>query len=231
MPVTVSPEPEEQDPNFDNDGLEYDQPDFFDPDEDDGDPRDDRPPLTRRLLRPRGRRPLRLAGTRRIAGARPTSDLPPNHNAIGPAGETTESKIEQRLKLLRIDREARRRLLAEEQPLPALPEIITLRERLGRPPAVAKWRLQGWLPMGGRAMLVAQFKAGKTTVVGNLVRSLVDGDPWLGVAAVTPFGGTVAVLDFEMSESQLDEWFRDQDIKHDDCVVVAPLRGKAAVWA
>src|SRR5690606_26456089 len=38
------------------------------------------------------------------------------------------------------------------------------------------------------------------------------------------------ILDFEMSEHQLDDWLGDQGIENDDKVVVAPMRGKAATF-
>jgi hypothetical protein len=77
-------------------------------------------------------------------------------------------------------------------------------------------------------IVAAPFKGSKTTLVGNVTRSLVDGDLFLGHAAVTPVTGAVALLDFEMAESQLDAWLRAQGIRHDDRVVVIPLRGAAA---
>jgi hypothetical protein len=77
-------------------------------------------------------------------------------------------------------------------------------------------------------MLPAQFKAGKTTALHNLIRSLVDGEAWLGDAAVEPVPGVVVVLDFEMSRHQLRLWLREQRVRHDDRVCVVPLRGQAA---
>jgi RecA-family ATPase len=72
-----------------------------------------------------------------------------------------------------------------------------------------RWRINGWQPTGSRVVLAAQFKSGKTVLVGNLIRSLVDGNSWLGAHDVT-----VALLDDEMSENQLDEWLREQAIRH-----------------
>jgi hypothetical protein len=79
-------------------------------------------------------------------------------------------------------------------------------------------------------VLAAQFKAGNTTLVGNLSRSLVDGDDWLNKHGVSPISGTVAVLDFEMGADQLDNWLRDQRIRNDDRVRVEALRGRAAAF-
>jgi RecA-family ATPase len=79
-------------------------------------------------------------------------------------------------------------------------------------------------------ILAAQFKAGKTTLVGNLTRSLLDGDLWLGKYPVTPLDGSVALLDFEMSGPQLTDWLRDQGIKNSNKVVLVPMRGRAPAF-
>ena len=79
-------------------------------------------------------------------------------------------------------------------------------------------------------MLAAQFKAGKTTIVANLERSLVDGDQFLGAHDVTTVDGTVVTIDLEMSTHQVDDWHADQKIRNDDRVIVIPLRGSAAAF-
>ncbi len=63
-------------------------------------------------------------------------------------------------------------------------------------------------------MCAAQFKVSKTTLGGNLIRSLCDGYPFLGKYAVTPIKGTIALLDFEIGKNQLKRWYRDQQIRH-----------------
>jgi hypothetical protein len=55
----------------------------------------------------------------------------------------------------------------------------------------------------------------------------VDGEPFLGVATVRPISGVV-VLDFEMSEGQIESWLRDQRIKNTDQVHLVSLRGAAS---
>src|SRR5262245_15874218 len=49
---------------------------------------------------------------------------------------------------LRVYREARRKVDAEERPPVRSPEILTLRERLARPRKPVAWRLDGWQPQG-----------------------------------------------------------------------------------
>ena len=125
------------------------------------------------------------------------------------------------------------RLTAELQTLTrderrALPPLDTLRDRLARPVVPAFYRIPNWQPRESRVLLAAQYKAGKTTLIGNLVRTLADGDHWLGRDAVDPADGSVVLLDFEMSPTQLDGWLRAQRIRHDDQVRVLPLRGRAS---
>ena len=138
--------------------------------------------------------------------------------------DTFEARVSVAYERERANREARRRLDREERPPAPVPAVETLRERLRRPRTEAKWRIEGWQSKHSRVLLAAQFKAGKTTLVGNLTRALVDGDPFLG-AAVVDDGGTVAILDTEMSAGQLDDWLRAQQIQQADRVIVLPLRG------
>jgi hypothetical protein len=131
---------------------------------------------------------------------------------------------------LRIQRDAKRIITAEDRPPVRKPEVLTLRERLAKPRPLVRWRIDAWQPADSRVMVAAQFKAGKTTLVANLVRSLVDGDYFLGAHTTTPIDGTAVVLDFEMGEHQLDSWYAAQKIRNDDLVVVIPLRGSAATF-
>lgn len=131
---------------------------------------------------------------------------------------------------LRVRDEARRALAAELRGTVDPPAIASLRDRLARPRPPQRWRISDWQPVGARVMLAAQFKAGKTSVVGNLARCLVDGDLWLGRHEIAPVDGTVVIIDFEMSDHQLDDWLRDQGIRHDDRIIVVPMRGRAAAF-
>ena len=96
----------------------------------------------------------------------------------------------------------------------------------------AAWLVDGLWPAGGRVLLVAAYKAGKTTTVANLVRSLVDGDRFLGRFEVNHDDGAprVVVVDTEMTERQLARWLRDSQITRRDLVDVLPLRGKLSAF-
>lgn len=141
-----------------------------------------------------------------------------------------KARLEAEVELLRLRTEARRVVDAENRPPLEWPEASTLKEILAQPPDPTVWRVDGWLPAGGRVVLAGQAKAGKTHVAANLVRCLVDGTPWLGRDAVTPVTGTVAVLDFEMTARQLYDWYGDLGIGAVDRVVVLPMRGRAGAF-
>jgi hypothetical protein len=79
-------------------------------------------------------------------------------------------------------------------------------------------------------MIVAQWKAGKTTLVGNLVRSLADGDPFLGAYETVPVDGAIVLFDTEMEDRQLDAWHQAQAIRQDDAVVVISLKGALSTF-
>jgi AAA domain len=161
-----------------------------------------------------------------------TIALPPDADDEFERRAQYERHVAARLHEMRVADDARHRLAVERHghagsvPL----ELLTLRERLTRPRLPTTWRIRDWQPAGSRVVLAAQFKSGKTTLVDNLVRCLVDGDHWLGRHEVTPVTGTVAVLDFEMGADQLDDWLRDQRIRAADRVLVVPMRGRSAAF-
>ena len=110
------------------------------------------------------------------------------------------------------------------------PLLETLASRLARPRQPQRWRIGGWHPLGARSMTVAAAKTGKTTLAGNRMRSLVDGDQFLGVADVTPLVGTYVFINTEMSEAQCDDWLGAQGIRQADRIYVVSLRGKASTF-
>ena len=86
-------------------------------------------------------------------------------------------------------------------------------------------------PSDGRVLLAAQFKAGKTTLVGNLARSLADGTPFLGKFDVPSTAAAIVVIDDEMSERQTQQWLADQHIANPGNVAdVITLRGNVGAF-
>src|SRR5262249_22490307 len=67
-------------------------------------------------------------------------------------------------------------------------------------------------------------------LVGNVVRSLVDGAPFLDKFSVAQVR-MVTVLDFEMAtedRNELDDWYAAINVAHTEHVRIFPLRGSAS---
>lgn len=80
------------------------------------------------------------------------------------------------------------------------------------------------LPVGGNATVAAQFKAGKTTLLLNLIRAAADGGRFLGAFDVDS-PRRVVYVNYELSERQAGHWLREAQIRHPDRVSVLNLRG------
>lgn len=138
--------------------------------------------------------------------------------------------VERKKRSLRITDAARKELAAERMAQAEVPDGTDLSDLLAEPDEEALYRIDLLWPRHGNIVFAAAYKAGKTTAVGNLVRSLVDGDRFLGVYKVEPVGGVVAVIDFEMARTKLRHWFRDQGIRNANQVKVWTLRGKVGAF-
>lgn len=106
------------------------------------------------------------------------------------------------------------------------PPVELLTDFLGLDLGEAEYRIDGLLPAGGRAMLAAQFKAGKSTLIGNLIRSLADGEVFLGEHDTTTAPGPVVLLDTELDRRMLQDWYTRQGIDRTDRVALVSLRGR-----
>lgn len=86
-------------------------------------------------------------------------------------------------------------------------------------------------PRGGNVLLAATAKTGKSTLVANLIRSLCDGDDFLGNSEffthAIPAGRTLALLDLEMNERRVRSELEAQNIQNIDKLRVAVLRGQS----
>lgn len=163
--------------------------------------------------------------------------LAPPREAAAPTGtsapsrpRTFQEEVDYRVRVKRATREADRILAKEEADLMGaqFPEVVTLTEELKIPDSPVQYRVGGLWPVGGKVVLAAQYKAGKTTMVQNLARSLADGKTFLG----HPVEGRrrVAVIDTEMDKDLLRRLYREQKIGHTDDVTVVPLRGKLSTF-
>lgn len=146
------------------------------------------------------------------------------------ADDTREKLVEFELDKLRVRTEARRRLDVENRPPLQFPDIKRLDELLAEPDTEQQYRIDQVAPADARIMLNAQWKAGKTTIVGNLVRALVDNEPFLGRFTVHTPAQHVVLIDDELSEDTLRRWLREQKITNTTAVHVITLRGKLSTF-
>lgn len=110
-----------------------------------------------------------------------------------------------------------------------IPASESLADLLAAPPEAEEFVIDGLLPTGARALFPAARKSGKTTGRNELVRSLVDGVPFLGYFQ-TKAKSKVTVIDIEMSRAQTYRWLADLGIENTKAVNIVSLRGKAATF-
>ena len=110
---------------------------------------------------------------------------------------------------------------------PAPPfDLDTLAGVLARP-ADPPMRAEGLIPWSGSALVVAQRKTGKTTLLLNYARALMTGEHFLGDFPIIPLAATerVAFLNYEVSAAQLGRWAHEVGCDPDR-LILANLRGR-----
>lgn len=106
----------------------------------------------------------------------------------------------------------------------------TLSAFLAQPDEIVPYRISGLWPVNGRVLLAAAAKAGKTTLVTNLLKALADGETFLGCFEVEPLseGRTIVYLNMEVGENQIRRWMRRAGIVNAGSIHVVNLRGAAS---
>lgn len=118
---------------------------------------------------------------------------------------------------------------AEQRPPQKLPEVFKLADFLATPDEETPYLIDEVLPTGSHGIITAQYKAGKTTLLSNLIRALVDGQDFLGRYAVNR-QSTVTLIDNELDPRTLRRWLRAQGIQNVGAVRVVSLRGKVGAF-
>lgn len=104
-----------------------------------------------------------------------------------------------------------------------LPEFVNLVEHV---PSSDPWLIDGLMRHDTNLGLFAQFKAGKTTAVREIVRSLLDGDNVFGRFPVRVDPSTeVVLIDSEMPLDNLQEEYRRAGVRGLDRLRVASIKG------
>jgi len=135
-----------------------------------------------------------------------------------------EAEVEREAERLRVRHDAAEKVRREKSG-PARPfDAGTVSEILARPEEPAM-RIAGLLPWSASMLLSAQRKTGKTTMVLNLARALLLGQPLLGRFDVQHVAGTIALLNFEVGAAQIGRWAADHGVPGDRLFVVN-LRGR-----
>lgn len=132
---------------------------------------------------------------------------------------------------LAVHEEAKRRLEADRaadiltkiRPPTPLPDFLAVKD----PPI--QWVLEGLQPVGTRALLAAQAKSGKTTLVANLLKALADRQPFLG-DFLNHFTGTITLVDDELDERMLRRWLDRLGIERPEHIQVVSLRGRLGMF-
>lgn len=92
-------------------------------------------------------------------------------------------------------------------------------------PAESPYRIEGLLPSEASTLIVAMRKTGKTTLLLNLARSLITGEPFLDRFEVQKISGRIAFLNFEVSAAQIARWADEVGVPADRLYLVN-LRGR-----
>lgn len=126
-----------------------------------------------------------------------------------------------------VRREAKR-LLDDEQNLRSFkqPEVYgNLFVELQQPDEQETYLINELFPTGANVVLTAAFKSGKTTMINQLVKSLVDDEPFLGKYGTQAHDGNVVVFNYEVDKRQYRQWMREVGIKNQSKVYLIHLRG------
>lgn len=151
----------------------------------------------------------------------------PTQDAI----EAHETAVRFRAMQIRVNQAAQKLVDAEQRPKIEYPPVRSLRELLTQPCPPTRWRIDGVAPIESRIIMSAQFKSGKTTLTGNLIRSLADREPFLGRFAVHSPARSLVLIDNELSEHMVQDWLGRQGIRTTDAVAdVVTLRGKVSTF-
>jgi len=163
-------------------------------------------------------------------GLPPVDELPDPEDIYG-AEPRSMHDVAVRIELdkIRARSEASSLFALEQSGQTTLPSLVNLADFLAIPDEDVAYRMDQLWPTGGRVVLSAQHKAGKTTMIGNVIRSLVDGSDFLG-SFVTQPAHRVVLIDNELDERMLRAWLRDQGVINTYQVDLLPLRGKVSTF-
>lgn len=164
-------------------------------------------------------------------GSAPQSNLGTLEPVPGDDGDgwlAGKTPLEAEIERQRIRKEAAE-FLREEEASKTYKEPIfvrSLEDELQLPEIEAQWVIRDIFPQGANVSITAQYKAGKTTLVNSLAKSLADGLRFLEYFQEPIHPRRVVIFNYEVSENQYRRWMKDVDIKHADHITLVHLRGE-----
>jgi RecA-family ATPase len=139
------------------------------------------------------------------------------------------SRINREVDQLEIKHQARREFEKRRMPeaLANVDDVMDSAELMALPDKELLHTVDPIWPAGSNVLIVAERKAGKTTMVLNLFKSLLDGEPFLGSMPVSPpKNGTILYMNYEMIEDSIKNWLKKQNIRNKEDLLFWQLKGK-----
>lgn len=146
-----------------------------------------------------------------------------------PTADRWEADVALALHRLQVQEEARKRHAARNASVVEIPPLTRLDQFLAEPDPEVAYRIDQVWPLGGRVVFSAQQKAGKTTTISNVLRSLADGDSFLGQFQPEQ-AMRLVLIDDELDARMLRRWLRDQGIANTNRIELVTLRGRLSTF-
>ena len=105
-------------------------------------------------------------------------------------------------------------------------EPVVMHEFINQVGVETKYLIDSLVLWDATVICFAQAKVGKTTLVFNLLRSIADMEPFLGVFEVAENQGKIGFLNYELTDELSRTWAKRIPIENPDRVLFWNLRGK-----
>jgi RecA-family ATPase len=140
-----------------------------------------------------------------------------------------EYLLKKEIAAARARREAKKILDIEEAAAKfKMPEYFGhLGQELELPREEVQWTIRDVFPTGANVTLTAQYKAGKTTLINSLARSLADGEKFLNYFDAPDHPGRIVIFNYEVNREQYRRWFDDVGIKNVEKVSLYHMKGSS----
>lgn len=147
--------------------------------------------------------------------------------ALSETRPSDEYLTQNEVRMARARREAKRLLDIEEASATfKMPEYFGhLGQELELPIEEVQWTIKNLFPTGANVTLTAQYKAGKTTLINSLTRSLADGEKFLNYFDAPDHPGRIVIFNYEVNMNQYRRWFKDVGVKNVEKVSLFHMKG------